>query len=99
MNEIINKVIQWGADRDLLRDEVKDKQLLKCVEEVGELCRSHLKQDMPGIIDGLGDVLVTLILFAEQNNISLEHCLLSAYNEIKDRTGKTVNNTFIKDTK
>lgn len=49
------------------------------------------------LVDGLGDTLVTLIILAAQYGLELEDCLEYAYNEIKDRTGKTVNGTFIKD--
>ena len=47
--------------------------------------------------DALGDTLVTLIILAAQYGLELEDCLEYAYNEIKDRTGKTVGGTFIKD--
>ena len=47
--------------------------------------------------DGIGDTIVTLIILAAQNNLKIKDCLEYAYNEIKDRTGKTVNGTFIKD--
>lgn len=49
------------------------------------------------LVDGLGDTLVTLIILAAQYGLELEDCLEYAYNEIKDRTGKTVGGTFIKD--
>ena len=47
--------------------------------------------------DGLGDTLVTLIILAAQYSLELGDCLEYAYNEIKNRTGKTVGGTFIKD--
>ncbi len=47
--------------------------------------------------DALGDTIVTLIILAGQNGLKLEDCLEYAYNEIKNRTGKTINGTFIKD--
>ena len=49
------------------------------------------------LVDGLGDTLVTLIILAAQYGLELEDCLEYAYNEIKNRTGKTVGGTFIKD--
>ena len=47
--------------------------------------------------DGIGDVIVTLVILAEQQGLSLEECLQAAWDEIKDRKGKTVNGTFIKE--
>lgn len=49
------------------------------------------------IEDGLGDVLVTLILFAKLSGLGCVGALETAYNVIKNRTGKTVDGVFIKD--
>ena len=49
--------------------------------------------------DGIGDQVVTLILAAELAGTTLEKCLALAYAQIKDRTGKMVDGTFVKDTK
>ena len=51
------------------------------------------------IEDGIGDQVVTLILAAELAGTTLEECLALAYAEIKGRTGKMVNGTFVKDAK
>ncbi|EON84621.1 pyrophosphatase [Staphylococcus epidermidis 36-1] len=40
---------------------------------------------------------MTLIILAQQHNMSLEECLQCAYEEIKGRTGKMINGTFVKD--
>ncbi len=49
--------------------------------------------------DGIGDQVVTLILAAELAGTTLEECLALAYDEIKGRTGKMVDGTFVKDAK
>lgn len=49
------------------------------------------------IKDGIGDTVVTLILQAKMNDMTLQECLEYAYNEIKDRTGKMQNGQFVKD--
>ena len=64
---------------------------------MGELATSLLRDDRDGIIDGLGDVFVTLVILAQQQGLSLYDCVISAYSEIKDRKGQTVNNVFIKE--
>jgi hypothetical protein len=38
-----------------------------------------------------------LVILAEQRGINLVNCFDLAYEEIKNRKGKTVNGTFIKD--
>jgi len=95
--ELNTKVLIWAGCKDLLKYENRHKQALKMVSEVGELCDALIKDDKPEIVDGLGDVLVTLIILAEQNSYSLERCLEAAYGEIADRKGETINGTFIKE--
>ena len=70
--------------------------MVKTIEEIGEMAEG-LNKNKPDLFkDGLGDVLVTLIILAEQNDTSIEECLEIAWEEIKDRTGRTVNGVFIK---
>lgn len=90
------EVIQWAQERGLVTEENAKTQLLKSFEEMGEVARAVLKNEQEELVDGLGDVLVTLIILAEIKGVKLEECLESAYNVIKHRTGKTVNGTFIK---
>lgn len=90
------EVILWAKERGLINGDNSRNQLLKTLEELGEVSRAVLKNDKIALIDGIGDVLVTLIILAEINDISLEMCLSQAYNEIKSRTGKTVDGVFIK---
>ena len=96
MDELITLIEQWATDRGLHKTDSRT-QLLKTVEEVGELATSLLRDDRDGIIDGLGDVFVTLVILAQQQDLSLYDCVIAAYSEIKDRKGKTVNNVFIKE--
>jgi NTP pyrophosphatase (non-canonical NTP hydrolase) len=90
------EVIQWALDKGIITPDNAKSQLLKSFEEMGEVARAVLKNNQEELIDGLGDVLVTLIILAEIKGVKLEDCLGSAYNVIKNRTGKTVNGTFIK---
>jgi NTP pyrophosphatase (non-canonical NTP hydrolase) len=69
------------------------------MEELGELSKAVLKNDVVEQIDGLGDVQVTLIILAAQLGLDYDKCLEAAYNEIKDRKGATVNGTFVKNGK
>jgi len=47
--------------------------------------------------DGIGDMLVTIILLAKMVNMDTVDCLQSAYDVIKKRTGKMVDGQFVKD--
>ncbi len=98
LDELVKKVDQWGEDRLILTNSTPQAQLLKCMSELGELADATLKDDYEEIIDGLGDVLVTLIMYAGTQDLDLRNCLESAYDEIKDRKGYlTPEGVFVKE--
>lgn len=91
-------VIQWAEARKILPNATSQTQLLKTVSELGELADALIKGDREGIIDGLGDVLVTLIIVADKEGLDLTSCLKSAYDTIKDRRGTMLpNGVFVKE--
>lgn len=95
---LLSLVTKWADDRGIIENSTPQAQLLKTVSELGELADATLKDDRDGIIDGLGDVLVTLIIYAALQNVSLEACLGSAYDTIKDRKGRlTPEGVFVKE--
>lgn len=47
--------------------------------------------------DEMGDIFVTLIILCEQIGIDPEECLEMAYEKIKNRKGKNLHGTFIKE--
>jgi NTP pyrophosphatase (non-canonical NTP hydrolase) len=96
-DDLIEDVKLWALDKDLLKKENSPKQFVKIVEELGELASAMLKdRSTVDIIDAIGDTFVTLIILSYQLSIHPTDALEAAYIEIKNRTGKTVNGTFIK---
>ena len=87
----------WADERGLYDKGDPKTQTLKLMEEAGEICRAVLKKDYDQVVDGIGDCVVVLTNLAHLYNVSIEKCIDSAYNEIKDRTGKMSNGTFKKD--
>jgi NTP pyrophosphatase (non-canonical NTP hydrolase) len=51
------------------------------------------------IEDAIGDIMVTMIIQAEMQGVTIEECLNSAYDIISKRTGKMINGQFVKDDK
>lgn len=96
MNELVELVEKWSINKNLHKAE-SSKQMLKVVEEVGEVASALARNDMDMLEDGIGDVIVTLIILAQQNGMSLENCLDTAYFEIKGRKGKMINGVFVKE--
>ena len=80
-------VIRWAEARGIIANSDSKTQLLKAVSEMGELADAIIKRDRPAIVDGLGDVLVCLIVVGALEDINLTKCLEAAYSEIKDRKG------------
>lgn len=95
--QLEQKIIQWARDRNLIEGSDSKTQLLKTMSELGELADGINKGRYLEIVDGIGDVMVTLIIIAEQQGMSVEACLGAAYNEIKDRKGRMVDGVFVKD--
>ena len=98
--ELHEAIIQWANDRNMIKQDRLTglAQLAKVTEELGEISAGVNKNDKEKIEDSLGDILVTLIILAQDLNFDLLDCLNSAYNVIKDRKGKTINGVFIKET-
>ena len=92
----IEKVEQWVIDCNLHTQDPK-VQMCKTMEELGELAKAINKGDKEKQMDGIGDTVVTLICIDEQLGLKFNDCLDYAYNEIKDRKGKLINGTFVKE--
>ena len=93
---LFDLIREWAEERGLYDDGDPKTQALKLTEEVGETCRAILKGDKPEVIDGIGDCVVVLTNLAELMGISIEECIATAYEEIRDRKGKMINGTFKK---
>ena len=153
-------VIKWAGEKGIFKDGNPYKQLLKTGEEILELLQAIEDNNLDEIEDAIGDIVVTLIIYAEMKeipckidfknysfkaddtaahrlvtdysvllqtekfgkslkpiidmhemmmiklhriackyNLNIWECLQSAYNVIKNRQGKMINGTFVKDEK
>ena len=106
-------VIDWAANKGILSKATPLAQARKTFEEVQELIeavevqeegleeftnsKGKLVNTEEEIKDALGDILVTIIIGAELQGLSLEDCLGAAYNIISKRPGKMVDGQFVKD--
>ena len=96
-NELEALVITWAHQKGILDNGTPRAQAGKTVEEVQELIEAIDTNNKPEIEDALGDILVTIIIQAEMQGVSLIDCLEGAYNVISKRTGKMVDGQFLKD--
>ena len=92
---LVEKVIRWHYDRNLINGSTDKDQVLKLSQELGELSDSVCKGK--DIKDDIGDMLVVMINIAERNGVILSECLNKAWEDIKDRKGKMVDGVFVKE--
>lgn len=98
MDELVILVERWAKERRIIPNSTPMAQLLKTMSELGELADATLKGDRDGVVDGVGDVLVTLIIYARLSGVEIVDCLASAYDTIKDRKGHlTPEGVFVKE--
>ena len=90
-------VESWAEEKGIFDKATPMAQALKTLEETTELCTAINTDDREEIIDAMGDIMVTLIIQAKMQGLTLEECLESAYNVIAKRTGKMINGQFVKD--
>lgn len=95
MKKTIELVKQWAVDRNFMEGATPHAQFHKLIQECAELSDNMCKGK--DCSDDIGDILVVLIIIAEQLGLDLEECLDIAYNDIKDRTGQMINGVFVKD--
>lgn len=99
--DLITNINQWADERNLKQADPKI-QWMRVTEEVGEIRDVLLKptkftEPQAALKDAIGDTLVTIIVLAHQLDLDVTECLSIAYEEIKNRKGKMVNGTFVKE--
>lgn len=97
LDALDEQIAQWGYDKGILPDAEPRSQLEKTEEEVRELRQAIEEHDIDEVKDALGDIYVTLVMQADAWNLTMEECIQSAYDVIKNRTGKMVGGKFVKD--
>lgn len=100
-SDLITQINEWADSRGLKQADPKI-QWMRVTEEVGEIRDVLLKptkftEPQAALKDAIGDTLVTIIVLAHQLDLDVTECLGIAYEEIKNRNGKMVNGTFLKE--
>lgn len=97
LGELVALIQDWAWDRNLIDGSTLNAQMLKLMEEVGELAGGVCKDKADVIKDSIGDVFVVLTIIAAKMGWSIEECVQAAYAEIKDRKGRMVHGVFVKE--
>jgi len=98
LEELAQNIAQWGEDRGITTNsENPMAQCLKLGSEFGELCDNIAKGRYEAAKDDIGDMIVVLIMIAEIMDTNVQECLLTAWEDIKDRKGYFNGKVFIKE--
>jgi NTP pyrophosphatase (non-canonical NTP hydrolase) len=92
------KIIKWAESRKIIPNASSSTQLIKAFSELGECGDELIKGNREAMKMELGDVMVTLVVFAALEDVDLVQCMNMAYDKIKNRTGTMLTNgVFVKD--
>ena len=74
MKVLIKNIEQWAEERNLMQGSTPQKQMLKLMEEFGELC-AGIAKNKPEIVnkDSIGDCTVVLIILSRQLGLGSEY--------------------------
>ena len=102
--ELQEKVIEWAESKGIFEESTPIKQIGKTQEELLETFHAlivydlvSLKHKLDNVEDGIGDMLVTIIILAKMVGLDSVKCLNTAYDVIKNRKGKMVDGLFVKE--
>ena len=85
---------------DETREALKKLNYFDCELDLMEalgMPTSNKEDILADVKDGIGDMLVTIVLLSEMVGMDSTDCLKAAYDVIKSRTGKMVDGQFVKD--
>ena len=93
---IFPAIRSWAHERGLYDKGDVKTQYVKLQEEAGEVARAIIKNDIPELKDGIGDMVVVLTNLAHLAGLEIEDCIQSAYDVINKRKGSMINGSFVK---
>ena len=95
MSQLTVAIKNWSIERGL-NDAEPTRQMLKLIEEVGELGAAMARNLRDEEKDAIGDIFVVLTILAQQLGYDIQSCVFHAYEQIKERKGTLKNGVFVK---
>ncbi|WP_373020683.1 hypothetical protein [Thiomicrorhabdus sp.] len=96
MKNLINRALIWAYEKGIIHGSKPDIHVLKTYEQTAKLHNAIINKDLDSIEKHIGGTLVTLIIHAEMNCLTIEQCLETALKEIEPREGEMINGLFVK---
>lgn len=88
--DITELIKKWAIDRYLNNGDQR-AQMIKLMEDVGELANGINKSKPDSIIDSMVDIYVVLVFLCMQLGLDINDCIKADYEEIKGRKEKPCN--------
>jgi NTP pyrophosphatase (non-canonical NTP hydrolase) len=98
INDLTVRIYAWFDEKGLHDPAM---QFAKLNEEVGEMAHelTRWRKDSEEMKDAIGDVFVTLVGMAHHLDMDLSECINMAYQTIRNRKGKVIEGSFVKEEK
>lgn len=101
-------VIKWASDKGLIDKSNAYPQYAKVLEETQEILvalntmdraisKEEYEKGVAMFKDAIGDAYTTLEILTTQMCFDSDECRELSWNEIKNRTGKLIGGSFVKD--
>ena len=96
INDLTVRIYGWFDEKGL-SDPIM--QFAKLNEEVGEMAHelTRGRKDSEEMKDAIGDVFVTLVGMAHHLDLDLSECINMAYQTIRNRKGKVIDGSFVRE--
>lgn len=97
MKELIKNIEQWAEERNLIEGSTPQKQMLKLMEEFGELCGGIAKNKSEVIKDSIGDCFVVMVILNKQlqADINIKDIIDGSYSNLGKTNDDPVLSTMI----
>ena len=107
LDELADAVIDWADRKGILEKGTLEGQFEKFVEESEEFKEAHYREQSVDVdsdefietllMDGIGDTVVTLIIYAHMKGWTLQECLQYSFDIINKRDGEMRDGQFVKE--
>jgi uncharacterized protein YabN with tetrapyrrole methylase and pyrophosphatase domain len=78
--ELKSVIENWAQEKGIIADAEQMDLAMATLQKTSKLCNAINNDERAEIIEAIGEIMVTLIIQAKMQDISLESCLELAYN-------------------
>ncbi len=87
----------WGQERNLYTEGTTQGQIDKLKEECAEIDEAYKNESVGNLMLEIGDAYAVLQNLCKIIEVEPEECMELTWGKIKDRGGKMINGSFVKE--